>query len=71
MRVIIRTTSHLAWSTEVDAPEGDAARRIWRDIDQGTPVRASVAESGDEVVPGPVWLVFNPAQVLFCQEQPG
>jgi hypothetical protein len=70
MRVIIRTTSHLAWSTEVDAPEGDAARRIWRDIDQGTPVRARVAEAGDEAVSAPVWLVFNPAQVLFCQEQP-
>jgi hypothetical protein len=71
MRVIIRTTSHLAWVTEVDAPEGDAARRVWRDIDQGTPVRARVAEADGDGVQGAVWIVFNPAQVLFCQEQPG
>jgi hypothetical protein len=70
MRVLIRTTSHLAWSTEVDAPEGDAARRVWRDIDQGTPIRASVADDGDRSAADTVWIVFNPAQVLFCHELP-
>lgn len=68
MRVLIKTTTNVSWVTEIDVGDGDAARRVWQHIQQGTPIKAGVAQAGGGSS-SETWVVLNPAQVVHVSER--
>ena len=67
MRAYITTTATVNLITETDAAPGDAATRVWKDINQAVPIRAGIAQTDNQVLETRV-TVLNPAQVIAIHE---
>lgn len=63
MDVLIETIGP-SWVTEIDARGPDGPRLVWRNITQGSPLRAYLSQGHGTKGPDLYDVVVNPAQVL-------